>query len=66
MPTVASEGPHSFRIYTRESAFEPPHVHVWLGNENVCRIESNGGAYMHEPPPVSCVRFSWPTGNMLI
>ena len=25
----------------RENAFEPPHAHVWVGNEDVCRIELN-------------------------
>ena len=28
-----------------------PHVHVWVGNEDVCRIELNGGTYMDQPPP---------------
>ena len=51
MPTVATEGSFRFVIYPRELAFEPPHVHVWLGNENVCRIELNAGTYMDEPPP---------------
>lgn len=51
MPTVATEGPFTFKIYTREQSFEPPHVHVWMGNENVCRIELNGSQYMDEPPP---------------
>ena len=51
MPTVATEGPYSFKVYPRESQFEPPHVHVWFGNEDVCRIELNGGTYMDEPPP---------------
>ena len=26
-------------------------MHVWVGNEDVCRIELNGGTYMDEPPP---------------
>ena len=28
-----------------------PHVHVWVGNEDVCRIELNGARFMDEPPP---------------
>ena len=46
MPTVAVEGQFRFVVNTRENAFEPPHVHVWVGNEDVCRIELNRGAYM--------------------
>ena len=51
MPTVAVEGQFRFVVNTRENAFEPAHVHVWVGNEDVCRIELNGGAYMDQPPP---------------
>lgn len=51
MPTVATEGQFSFRVNTRENLFEPPHVHVWVSNEDVCRIELNSGEYMDEPPP---------------
>ena len=51
MPTVAVEGQFRFVVNTRENAFEPPHVHIWVGNEDVCRIELNGGAYMDQPPP---------------
>ncbi len=51
MPTVPVEGQFRFVVYTREKDFEPPHVHVWVGNEDVCRIELNGGTYMDEPPP---------------
>ena len=43
MPTVAIEGRFRFVVNTRENSFEPPHVHVWVGNEDVCRIELNGG-----------------------
>ena len=39
MPTVAMEGRFRFVVNTRENGFEPPHVHVWVGNEDVCRIE---------------------------
>ncbi len=51
MPTVAIEGQFRFVVNTRENTFEPPHVHVWVGNEDVCRIELNGGRFMDEPPP---------------
>ena len=42
MPTVAVEGQFRFVVNTRENRFEPPHVHVWVANEDVCRIELNG------------------------
>ena len=51
MPTVATDGQFRFVINTRENAFEPPHVHIWVGNEDVCRIELNSGSYMDNPPP---------------
>ena len=51
MPTVVIEGQFRFVVNTRENAFEPPHVHVWVGNEDVCRIELNSGSYMENPPP---------------
>ena len=51
MPVVAREGAFTFKIYPKEQPFEPPHVHVWMGNENVCRIDLNAGTYMDEPPP---------------
>ena len=51
MPTVAREGQFRFVVNTLENVFEPPHVHVWVGNEDVCRIELNSGLFMHEPPP---------------
>ncbi len=38
MPTVGREGQYRFVVNTRENEFEPPHVHVWAGNEDVCRI----------------------------
>ncbi|MCH8987229.1 MAG: DUF4160 domain-containing protein [Chloroflexi bacterium] len=50
MPTVAREGQYRLVVNTRENDFEPPHVHVWVGNEDVCRIELNGGRFMDEPP----------------
>ena len=51
MPTVFEEGQFRFVIYTRENDFEPPHVHVWIGNEDVCRLELNSGRFMENPPP---------------
>jgi hypothetical protein len=51
MPTVATDGHLKFVVNTRENDFEPPHVHVWVGNEDVCRIELNGGLFLEEPPP---------------
>jgi hypothetical protein len=51
MPTVAIEGQFRFVVNTRENTFEPPHVHVWVGNEDVCRIELNGGQFMDERSP---------------
>ena len=51
MPTVATEGQFRFIISTRENAFEPPYVHVWVSNEDACRIELNSGSYMDDPPP---------------
>ena len=51
MPTVAVEGLFRFVVYTRENSFEPPHVHVWVGSEDVCRIELIGGTFMDAPPP---------------
>lgn len=51
MPTVAREGQFRFVVNTRENDFEPPHVHVWVGNEDVCRIELNSGRFMDTPPP---------------
>ena len=51
MPTALTEGQFRFVINTRENRFEPPHVHVWVGNEDVCRIELNGGTYMENPTP---------------
>lgn len=51
MPTVATEGQFRFVVNTRENGFEPPHVHIWVGNEDVCRIELNSRRFMDEPPP---------------
>ena len=51
MPTVVIEGQYRFVVNTRENAFEPPHVHVWVANEDVCRIELLSGTFMDSPPP---------------
>ena len=51
MPTVAVEGQCRFVVNTRENRFEPPHVHVWVGNEDGCRIELNRGTFMDVPSP---------------
>ena len=50
MPTVVREGEFSFIVHTREFPFEPPHVHVSFGGEEV-RIELLGGTFMEDPPP---------------
>lgn len=49
MPTVVREGDFSFIIHTLELPFEPPHVHVAFGGEEV-RIELVGGTFMDNPP----------------
>ena len=49
MPTVAMEGQFRFVVNTRENGSEPPRA--CGGNEDLCRIELNGGTYMDSPPP---------------
>ena len=51
MPTVAQEGKFRFVVYPLEKDYEPPHTHVFAGNECVCRLELNGGQFMESPPP---------------
>ena len=51
MPTVEVAGQFRFVVNTRENSYEPPHVHVWVGGEDVCRIEILGGTFMDTPPP---------------
>ena len=51
MPTIAIEGRFQFIVHTREKEFEPPHVHVRIGDEDECRIELNSGEFMDQPPP---------------
>ena len=50
MATVAMDGQSRFVVNARENGFEPPHWHVCDGDEDVCRIELNGGTYMDSPP----------------
>ena len=45
MPTVAIVGQYQFVIRTREFDFEPPHVHVRVGNEDWARILLDNGEY---------------------
>ena len=42
MPAVAVAGQFRFVVNTRENSFEPPHVHIWAGNEDVCRMMRAG------------------------
>lgn len=49
-PTVALEGRLRFVVYPRENDFEPPHVHVWVGHIDLCRIELHAGEFMEDPP----------------
>lgn len=50
VPTIVQEGGFSFIIHTRELPFEPPHVHILFGGDEV-RIELIAGTFMDEPPP---------------
>jgi hypothetical protein len=50
MPTVLEEGRYRFVIFTNENNYEPPHVHVFVDNEDTCRLELNGGQFMEGPP----------------
>ena len=50
MPTVVIEGRFRFVINTRENKFEPPHVHVWVDNQDTCRINLVSGAFIEAPP----------------
>ncbi len=51
MPVIFEDGRYRFKIYPRENDFEPPHVHVLIGNEFECRIELNSGVFMDNLPP---------------
>ncbi len=50
MPTVVTDGEFTFIIHTRELPFEPPHVHIQFGGNEV-RIELDGATFMENPPP---------------
>ena len=45
MPTVVIVSQYQFVIRTREFDFEPPHVHVRVGNEDWARILLDNGEY---------------------
>ena len=49
MPTVIEEGEYKFIIHAHELPYEPPHVHVRFGGEEV-RINLDSGAFMETPP----------------
>jgi hypothetical protein len=51
MPTIFEEGQYRFIINPREEKFEPPHIHIWIGNDYVCRLELISGNFMNKPPP---------------
>ena len=34
-----------------ENRYEPPHVHVWVDNDDTCRINLVGGTFIERPPP---------------
>lgn len=46
MATVAREGEFVFVVHSREFPYEPPHVHVRLGDGTDVRIELSGGTFM--------------------
>ena len=50
MPTIVRDGEFAFVIHTRELPFEPPHVHVRFGGDQV-RIALGAGTFMDDPPP---------------
>ena len=49
MPTVIEEGEYKFIVHTQELPYEPPHVHVRFGGEEV-RINLDSGRFMEKPP----------------
>ena len=51
MPTVVTEGRFQFKVNLRENDYEPPHVHVWVHNDDVCRINLDNGEFLDNPPP---------------
>lgn len=54
--TVARDGEFSFIIHTRELPFEPPHMHVSFGGDEV-RIELGGGT---QPKRAAPKRLAYP------
>ena len=42
--------PFRFVVNTRENRFEPPLVHVWVDNQDTCRINLVSGAFIEAPP----------------
>lgn len=64
MPTVVQDGEFTFAVHTRERPFEPPHVHVRFGGEEV-RIELGAGTFMDLPPSGSVGRYGKHSGVML-
>jgi hypothetical protein len=51
MPTIFEEGHIRFFLNTHEKTYEPPHIHVWIGKEDVCRLNLIDGSFMENPPP---------------
>ena len=49
MPTVLIEGRFRFVINTRENRFEPPHMHVWVDIQDICRINLLSGTFIESP-----------------
>jgi hypothetical protein len=47
---VAREGEFVFVVHARELPYEPPHVHVEFGDEEV-RINLDDGTFLDEPRP---------------
>ena len=49
MPTVIEEGEYKFIVHTHELPYEPPHVHVRFGGDEV-RINLDSSRFMELPP----------------
>lgn len=58
MPIVVTDGNLRFIINTRENLFETPHVHVYFGNQSICRIRLLDGTFMEEPPSGTAKRIA--------
>jgi hypothetical protein len=48
-PTVVRDGEFTFVVHPREPPYEPPHVHVEFGDEEV-RINLEDGTFLEAPP----------------